>query len=171
MSPQIAAAPSLTPSVYDTSAPDPQQCPGYKASNVAETSGGFTADLTIAGANCQAFGNDIADLTLVVQYQTQSRLNVKIYPKYIAPENSTRYILPSSLVLEPTWDGKTTATSSDLNLTWTNDPTFQFKITRSSTGEELFSTYGHVIVFEDQFIELVTNMVDVGDSKHPYGPS
>ena len=40
-----------------------------------------------------------------------------------------------------------------------NEPTFQFKISRSSTGEQLFSTYGHVIVYEDQFLELVTNMV------------
>ena len=30
---------------------------------------------------------------------------------------------------------------------------------RKSTGEELFSTYGHIIVYEDQFLELVTNMV------------
>lgn len=32
-------------------------------------------------------------------------------------------------------------------------------MSRSSTGEELFSTYGHVLVYEDQFLELVTNMV------------
>jgi len=128
---------------------------------MVNSSSGFTADLTIAGANCQAYGNDIADLTLEVQYQTKERLNVKIYPKYISAENSTEYILPSSVVPAPTGDGQTTAQNSDLTLTWTNDPTFQFKVTRSSNGEELFSTYGHVIVFEDQFIEMVTNMVDV----------
>ncbi|KAK3068580.1 hypothetical protein LTR53_013743 [Teratosphaeriaceae sp. CCFEE 6253] len=160
--PQIGAAPSLTPTVYDPVAPDAQQCPGYTASNAVDTASGFTADLTLSGAHCQAYGNDIDDLVLEVQYQSQSRLNVKIYPKYIAPENSTQYILPASLVLEPEWDGETTANSSDLALTWTNDPTFQFKITRTSNDEELFSTYGHVIVYEDQFLELVTNMVEVG---------
>ncbi|TKA83915.1 hypothetical protein B0A55_00179 [Friedmanniomyces simplex] len=159
LSPQIDATPSLTPTVYDPVAPDAQQCPGYTASNIQNTSSGFTADLTLAGSHCQAYGNDIDDLTLEVQYQTKDRLNVKIYPKNIAPENSTQYILPSSLVLQPVWDGETTAEGSDLSLTWTNDPSFQFKITRSSSGEELFSTYGHVIVFEDQFLELVTNMV------------
>ncbi|KAK3620594.1 hypothetical protein LTR56_023307 [Elasticomyces elasticus] len=159
--PQVGAAPSLTPTVYDPVAPNAQQiCPGYTASNAVDTSSGFTADLTLAGAHCQAYGNDIDELTLEVQYQAKDRLNVKIYPKNIAPENSTSYILPSNLVLEPEWDGESTAETSDLNLTWTNDPTFQFKISRTSTGEELFSTYGHVIVYEDQFLELVTNMVE-----------
>jgi len=129
---------------------------------LAETSSGFTLDLTIAGANCQAFGNDIPELVLEVQYQTKERLNVKISPKYIVAANSTRYILPADLVLEPAWDGQTTAQTSDLNITWTNEGgSFQFKINRISTDEELFSTYGHVIVFEDQFIELVTNMIEV----------
>ncbi|KAK0880551.1 hypothetical protein LTR87_005673 [Friedmanniomyces endolithicus] len=160
LSPQVDAAPSLTPTVYDPVAPNAQQCPGYTASNPQNTSSGFTADLTLAGAHCQAYGNDINDLTLEVQYQSKDRLNVKIYPKHITPENSTQYILPSSLVMQPEWDGKTTAGDSDLALTWTNEPTFQFKITRSSNGEELFSTYGHVIVYEDQFLELVTNMVE-----------
>ncbi|CAN9381530.1 unnamed protein product [Alternaria alternata] len=160
LAPQINALPSLTPTIYDDSAPDSQACPGYKASNLADNGHGFTADLTIAGANCQAFGNDIADLTLEVSYQAKERLNVRIYPKHIAPANSTQYILPASLVDQPEWDGKTTLNSSDLSLEWSNDPTFQFRIARVHTGEELFSTYGHVIVYEDQFIELVTNMVD-----------
>lgn len=159
--PQINALPSLTPTIYDDSAPDSQACPGYKASNVAENDHGFTADLTIAGANCQAFGNDIAELTLEVSYQAKERLNVRIYPRNIAPENSTQYILPADLVNQPEWDGKTNAGCSDLSFEWSNDPSFQFKVSRTSTGEELFSTYGHVIVYEDQFIELVTNMVDV----------
>jgi alpha-glucosidase len=120
--------------------------------------------LNIAGANCQAFGNDIANLVLEVNYQAKERLNIRIYPKYIAPANSSWFILPANIVDQPQWDGKTTAKSSDLNFDWSNDPSFQFKISRASTGEELFSTYGHVIVYEDQFLELVTNMVEVRES-------
>lgn len=161
LSPQINALPSLTPTIYDESAPDAQDCPGYKASNVAENRSGFTADLTIAGAKCQAFGNDIADLILEVNYQAQERLNVRIYPRIITPGNSSWFILPSNIVDQPEWDGKTTANSSDLKLDWSNDPSFQFKVSRVSTNEELFSTYGHVLVYEDQFLELVTNMVEV----------
>ncbi|KAI7460361.1 putative alpha-glucosidase AgdA [Hortaea werneckii] len=160
LDPQISAAPSLTPTIYDDSAPDPQQCPGYKASNVEEKSNGFSADLNIAGPNCQAFGNDIAALTLEVQYQTKHRLNVKIHPRYISDSNYTTYMLSPDLVMQPEADGETTIETSDLKFTWSNTPSFQFKITRTSTDEELFSTYGHVIVFEDQFIELKTNMVD-----------
>ncbi|KAJ4292427.1 hypothetical protein N0V90_009089 [Kalmusia sp. IMI 367209] len=160
LSPQVNALPSLTPTIYDDSAPNPQDCPGYTASNVAETDHGFTADLNIAGENCQAFGNDIAELVLEVQYQTKERLNVRIYPKHIAPANSSWFILPSHIVDQPEWDGKTTPDSSDLSLDWSNDPTFQFRVFRTSTKEELFSTYGHVIVYEDQFLELVTNMED-----------
>lgn len=151
----------MTPTIYDDSAPDPQKCPGYKAANIAETKSGITADLTIAGSNCQAFGNDIANLVLEVNYQAKERLNIRIYPKDISPSNSSWFILPATIVDQPQWDGKTNAHSSDLKFNWSNDPSFQFKISRMSTGEELFSTYGHVIVYEDQFLELVTNMVNV----------
>ncbi|KAF2714515.1 glycoside hydrolase family 31 protein [Pleomassaria siparia CBS 279.74] len=160
LSPQIDALPSLTPTILDPTAPDSQACPGYKAANVVQAGHGFTADLTIAGADCQAFGNDIADLVLEVQYQTKERLNLKIYPKHISPQNSSWFILPAHLVDEPAWDGKTTANTSDLKLDWSNDPTFQFKVSRINTGEEIFSTYGHKIVYEDQYLELLTNMVD-----------
>lgn len=108
------------------------------------------------------------DLVLEVNYQARERLNVRIYPKYIAPANSSWFILPPSIVDQPQWDNQTTANLSDLTFTWSNDPSFQFKITRTRTGEELFSTYGHVIVYEDQFLELVTDMVAVSKSKHVY---
>ena len=159
--PQINALPSLTPTIRDPNAPDPQKCPGYIVSNVEENNHGFVAELNIAGQNCQAFGNDIANLVVEVQYQAKERLNVRIYPKHIDPQNSTQYILPAHIVDQPSWDGKTTANSSDLKFEWSNDPTFQFRVSRTSTGEELFSTYGHVLVYEDQYLELVTNMVDV----------
>jgi alpha-glucosidase len=161
LSPQINAAPSLTPTILDDTAPDLQACPGYKASNVVSGTQGLTVDLTIAGANCQAYGNDIADLTLEVSYQAKGRLNVRIYPKYLATENATQYLIPADIVLQPGQDGETTESTSDLAFEWSNDPSFQFQVSRTSSDEVLFSSYGHAIVFEDQFIEVVTNMVDV----------
>ncbi|KAK4985984.1 hypothetical protein LTR66_008016 [Elasticomyces elasticus] len=160
LTPQIDAAPSLVPAIYDPTAPNAQAiCPGYKASNVVNTTQGFTADLTIAGPACSAYGNDIADLTLAVEYQAKQRLSVKIYPRHLAPHNTSLYILPAFLTPEPSGDGSTTAATSDLSFTWSNEPSFQFKVSRVSNGEEIFSTYGYKIVFEDQFLELVTNMV------------
>jgi alpha-glucosidase len=161
LAPQVNAAPSLTPTIYDPTAPDPQKCPGYIGSNVLDTPNGLTADLVIAGPNCQAFGNDIADLTLEVQYQTKERLNVRIYPKYLSDSNETRYLLSPDLVPQPEADGRTGADSSDLKLDWSNEPTFQFKISRRSDGEVLFSSYGYKLVYEDQYLELKTSMVQV----------
>lgn len=160
LSPQINAAPSLTPTIQDPTAPNPQDCPGYQVSNIEDSAQGFRADLTLAGAPCQAFGNDIADLILNVEYQTRDRLNVQMYPRDIVPSNSSKLILSDTLVYSPAADGSTTAADHDLTFTWDNEPSFQFRVNRATIGEELFSTYGHVIVFEDQFLELKTNMVE-----------
>ena len=151
-------APTVTPTVRDPTAPDPQKCPGYRASNVRNNNHGFTADLTLAGQPCNAFGTDIKDLSLVVDYQAKERLNVRIVPKHIAPYNSSWYILDSEFIEQPQWDGSTSSQSSDLQIKWSNNPSFQFSISRRNGGEELFSTFGHVIVYESQFLEVVTNM-------------
>jgi len=45
-------------------------CPGYKASNVKTTSSSLTADLSLAGAACNAYGDDLKSLTLEVVYET-----------------------------------------------------------------------------------------------------
>ncbi|KAF5974245.1 alpha-glucosidase precursor (maltase) [Fusarium coicis] len=121
-SPEIAVAPSLTPTFRDPHAPKPQKCPGYKATNVERDLKGIKADLTIAGPNCQAFGNDIRDLVLEVQYQTKERLNVKIFPKYLSEQNRTQYILPDSLVFEPAENIHDFHLGQNFTQTfWTND--------------------------------------------------
>ncbi|KAK5109580.1 hypothetical protein LTR62_006931 [Meristemomyces frigidus] len=156
----INYAPSVTPNVMDKTAPNAQTiCPGYQASNVQESSSGVQADLTLAGAACNAYGNEISDLVLDVQYQSQQRLAVRIYPKYLAANNQSQYILSPTLVAVGTQESGASKSGSDLTFVWSNNPTFQFRVSRASTGEVLFDTYGHKIVFEDQFIELVTNMV------------
>ncbi|KAK9426617.1 putative alpha-glucosidase [Seiridium unicorne] len=153
-------APSVTPNVLSPSSPNAQQlCPGYKASNAANHDAGFTADLVLAGTPCNVYGNDIENLVLDVEYQNATHLNVRIYPKYLAPANNSQYILPDLLspvgVIEP----GSTIDGSDLILEWSNDSTFQFKVSRANGGDVLFDTFGTVIVYEDQFLELVTSMV------------
>lgn len=153
-------APSVTPNVVDTTAPNAQDvCPGYKASNVHETSNAITADLTLAGDACNVYGNEIADLTLSVEYQSKERLSVRIIPKYLAPANESLYILSEHYTPKPNIEDDSSKNQSDLAFTWTNDPSFQFQVSRVSSGEIIFDTCGHKIVFEDQFLELVTNMV------------
>lgn len=43
-------------------------CPGYTASNVVQTATGITADLSLAGAACNVYANDVQNLTLLVNY-------------------------------------------------------------------------------------------------------
>lgn len=47
-------------------------CPGYTASNVVESDGKLTADLSLAGTACNIYGTDLKDLKLLVEYQTGS---------------------------------------------------------------------------------------------------
>ena len=83
----------------------------------SEIAHGFIADLTIAGANCQASGNDIADLTLAVKNQTKDRLKFEMYLKYFGDSNEIQYRIPPNVVYEPLGDGSTTAANSDLKST------------------------------------------------------
>lgn len=46
----------------------------------------------------------------------------------------------------------------DLEFSWTNDPTFAFTVLRKSTGDVLFDTRGSVIVYENQFVEFVSQL-------------
>jgi len=144
----------------DPTAPDAQTvCPGYTASNVQESASGLEADLTLAGSACNVYGNDVQDLTLSVEYQSQSRLAVRIVPKYLGPANESHYILAEHLTPYPSAEDGCTKANSDLEFSWTNTPSFQFQVVRSTSKEVLFSTYGKKIIFENQFLELATSMV------------
>lgn len=48
-------------------------CPGYSLHSLSETDSGLTARLNLAGPACNAFGVDIADLTIEVNYETETR--------------------------------------------------------------------------------------------------
>lgn len=153
-------APSVTPNVADPLAPNAQEkCPGYKASNVQEVTNGLTADLSLAGQECNVYGFDVHDLTLNVQYQSKERLAVSIYPKHLDSGNESLYLLSPELTPQPAAEEGSTKAGSDLVFSWSNEPSFQFRISRAKSGEVLFDTYGHKLVFEDQFLELVTSMV------------
>jgi alpha-glucosidase len=81
-------APSISPNIVDPTARNAQKsCLGYKAADVATTDITVTADLTLAGPACNAYGNEISDLVLEVQYQNDAQINVKIYPKFVVPAN------------------------------------------------------------------------------------
>ena len=45
-------------------------CPGYKATDVISKGSSLTANLVLAGAPCNVFGNDTEKLKLEVTYET-----------------------------------------------------------------------------------------------------
>lgn len=47
-----------------------ENCPGYFAENIKRTKATITADLTLNGDACNVYGEDIASLKLLVEYQT-----------------------------------------------------------------------------------------------------
>lgn len=156
----INYAPSVTPNVVDKTAPNAQdECPGYKASNVKGNDAGLTADLLLAGPPCNVYGNDISPLTLSVEYQSTNRLSVRISPKHLDASNQSQYLLSESLTPQPGVEPGSCEAKGDLRFVWSNEPSFQFQVARATTGEVLFNTYGTKVVYEDQFLELVTSMI------------
>lgn len=80
---------NLIPNIQDPEAVNAQDvCPGYKATQLQETDGGISAILTLAGAPCNVYGNDVDVLNLRVEYQSKDRLAVNISPAYLV--NQTR---------------------------------------------------------------------------------
>lgn len=74
----------MLPNVKDPQAVDAQHvCPGYKASHVKKSESVLEAVLTLAGAPCNVYGNDVEVLNLKVEYQAKSRLAINISPAHV----------------------------------------------------------------------------------------
>nr|VWP01427.1 Neutral alpha-glucosidase AB [Ganoderma boninense] len=159
----------------DTFSKNVSSCPGYTLSSLQETQNGLTAKLDLGGAACNAYGHDIANLTLEVSYDTTSRLHVNIYDT-----DNAQFTIPSSLIelASPSGDASL-KDSSDLVFNYDSSP-FAFWITRRSEpdSQPLFDTRisslpptpiapknstdatlgfdGFPLVFEDQYLQLTS---------------
>ncbi|KAF2014919.1 glycoside hydrolase family 31 protein [Aaosphaeria arxii CBS 175.79] len=127
-------------------------CPGYKATNVERTDAGIKADLTLAGTECNIHGKDLKELRFSAEYQTDSRLHVIIYDK-----EEQVYQVPDFVVPRPT--GSIKGEESALDVTIEEEP-FSFTIKRKSNDEEIFSSKGSTLIFEDQYWRLRTSLPD-----------
>ncbi|KAK5121369.1 hypothetical protein LTR85_005535 [Meristemomyces frigidus] len=152
--------PNVLPNTKDPNAKQAQAlCPGYTASDIDRTANGFTAKLTLTGEPCNVYGTDIEDLLLTVDTQTAHRLRISIQPAYLDSSNISQYVLPDELVPLPEQGVVQPDTQDiDLQFSYTNEPTFSFKVVRKSTGDVLFDTTGSVLVYENQFIEFVSQL-------------
>lgn len=165
---------NVLPNVKDPDAVDPQHvCPGYKATNVENTASGFTADLRLAGPACNVYGNDVEDLTLLVKFQSEDRIHLQIQPRYMGTQNESWFVLPEVLVPSPP-DTAFPVADHPLEVSWSNEPSFWFSVTRKDNGDTLFTTEGKALVFEDQFFEFGSplpenyNLYGLGETIHGF---
>ncbi|KAK4443111.1 putative glycoside hydrolase [Podospora aff. communis PSN243] len=141
------------------------KCPGYKASNVKTSSTGLTATLTLAGAACNVYGDDLKELRLEVSYETDSRLHVKIQD----PANNV-YQVPASVFPRPSSKG---SRRPALKFEYKPNP-FSFSVRRASTNEILFDTSAAALIFESQYLRLRTklpenpNLYGLGEHSDPF---
>ncbi|KAI0318301.1 glycosyl hydrolases family 31-domain-containing protein [Amylostereum chailletii] len=151
-------------------------CPGYTLASVQDTLHGLLAQLVLGGPACNAFGNDIVNLTVEVTYETRSRLHVNIFdtPKL-------QFTLPDEFFPRPPPPNDTIPSlvnTSDLVFNYEPAP-FAFWITRRADTPDklpLFDTRanslppapiasgfdddmqldGFDLVFEDQYLQLTS---------------
>ncbi|KAK7054983.1 hypothetical protein VNI00_003446 [Paramarasmius palmivorus] len=151
-------------------------CPGYSLGSISETATGFTAQLSLAGAPCNAFGTDVPSLTIEVAYESISRLRVNIYDS-----DEKQYTIPESIISRPPAPSDSFKESSDLVFNYEPAP-FAFWITRRTDPSlpPLFDTRlgslpsaplppaiesdtstaldGFDLVFEDQYLQLTSTL-------------
>lgn len=111
-------------------------CSGYTLQDLVSTSTGVTAHLSLAGPACNAFGHDIANLTLEATYESDTRLHVNIFDTA-----RSQFTVPSSVVAVPRASGLSHMDSSELVFNYETSP-FAFWITRRSSPDAapLFDT-------------------------------
>ncbi|KAF5371361.1 hypothetical protein D9615_009680 [Tricholomella constricta] len=153
---------------------DVSTCPGYTLHSLVETKIGFSAQLNLAGNACNAFGDDISELTIQVSYETTTRLRVNIFDR-----ERQQYTIPDSVIARPPISNTSLATKSDLVFNYEPSP-FAFWITRRSQprAPPLFDTRisslptaptgpviatdnstilnGFPLVFEKQYLQLTS---------------
>ena len=81
-----------------------------------------------------------------------TRIHVKI-----TDANDTRYEVPESVLPRPTADPSVDPSSAAIQFNYTTSP-FSFSIYRNSTGETLFSTASHPLIFEPQYLRVKTEL-------------
>lgn len=110
-------------------------------------------------SQCNVYGTDIETLNFELDLQSAHRMRILIQPAYLDSSNSSQYILSDEIVPVPKQGVPDPETQNiDLQFSWTNEPSFAFKVVRKSTGDVLFDTTGSVLVYENQFIEFVSQL-------------
>ncbi|KAK0710424.1 glycosyl hydrolases family 31-domain-containing protein [Apiosordaria backusii] len=118
-----------------------EQCPGYEAINVLEADSYLIADLVLIG-NCSSHSDDIENLRLLVEYQTDTDYQAFQIQEHVLPRPKSQ---------------NATSSTSGLQFSFTQSP-FSFTVTRASTGDILFDTADTPLIFETQYVRLRTRL-------------
>ncbi|KAF2655249.1 glycoside hydrolase family 31 protein [Lophiostoma macrostomum CBS 122681] len=148
----VLAIPAPTITRRQNSSSDLGSCPGYAASNVVKTDSSLTADLTLAGSACNVYSDDLQDLKLLVEYQSDQRLHVKVYDAGL-----NVFQVQESIIPRPKSGGSSSSAALQFDLV---EKPFSFTVKRKENGEVLFDTSAAQLVFETQYVRLRTKLPD-----------
>lgn len=126
-------------------------CPGYVASNVVKTDNSLTADLMLAGSACNTFSEDISNLKLIVEYQTNDRIHVQIFDAGLQV-----YQVQEDVVPRPK-NESVPSSGAALQFNLVEKP-FSFSVRRKENDEVLFDTSAAQLVFQTQYLRLRTKL-------------
>ncbi|KAF9414217.1 hypothetical protein BGZ94_000466 [Podila epigama] len=134
-------------------------CKGYVVTLATPTTTGFRIQLGLNGGKqgCSRFGEDIARLLVLVDFETESRIRVRIIDR-----DHDRYQIPSSSLPNPAESASKILEAMRYEFKYEKDP-FTFRIIRKSTGEAVFETKVPAmdsLVYEDQYLEISTTLPD-----------
>jgi alpha-glucosidase len=99
-------------------------------------------------------------------------LETRIHLK-ITDADSERYEVPESVLPRPLADPNVNLQAAQIKFTYIDSP-FSFNISRASTGEVLFTTTSHPLIFEPQYLRLKTtlppaaNIYGLGEHSDPF---
>jgi alpha-glucosidase (family GH31 glycosyl hydrolase) len=109
------------------------------------------------------YGADVDQVTVDVEFHTDSRLRVKIYDTV-----NTRFEVPMNPAIP---SPPSRAPNPLYDITFSNSPSFNFKVTRRSSGTVLFDTSIGGLKFSDQFLQIAarlptSNIYGWGETMH-----
>ena len=137
---------------------DSRACQGYAVQNPVNGQRSYSAQLDLRGG-CRIYGPDVPKLSLSVEYETDTRVHVKI-----TDANKARFEVPESLFPRPKGSPDTDKESATYEVT-VNEEMFSFKVVRKSDGEAIFdstspggSTLMNPLIYEEQYMEISSRL-------------
>ena len=99
---------------------------------------------------------------------SETRIHLKI-----TDASSQRYEVPESVLPRPVADPDMSMKATQIDFTYITAP-FSFNISRARTGEVLFTTVSHPLIFEPQYLRVKTtlptaaNIYGLGENSEPF---